>query len=74
MTPGIEGLEGEQTWLLSRVETVRQVYRDRVAAQRHGLEAVARAAGWGCLFHRTDRSPESALLALYGALAEPGHR
>ncbi len=69
-----EGVEEEESWLLSRVENVRQVYQGRVEAQRRGLEAVARAAGWSCLFHRTDRSPESALLALYGALAEPGRQ
>ena len=69
-----EGIEEDETWLLSRVENVRKVYQDRVEAQRRGLEAIARAAGWGCLFHRTDRPPESALLALYGGLAVPGHR
>ncbi len=39
-----------------------------------GLAAIARATGWSFGMHRTDRPPHSALLALYGALAEPKRR
>ncbi len=69
-----EGLEGEEPWLLSRVEAVRGDYLARLDAQRAGLRAIARAAGWIFATHRTDQPPQSALLALYAALARPAGR
>ncbi|RDD61673.1 DUF58 domain-containing protein [Ferruginivarius sediminum] len=63
-----EGLEGEQPWLLSRVEGVRGAYRRRLRAQEEGIAAIARRTGWSCTWHRTDRPPQTALLAIYGAL------
>ncbi len=60
-----EGLEGEDPWLLSRVEAVRGDYLARLNAQRAGLRAIARSAGWTFASHRTNQPPESALLALY---------
>ncbi len=68
-----EGLEGEDPWLLSRVESVRRDYVARLNAQRAGLRAIARGAGWTFATHRTSQSPQSALLALYAALTQaPG--
>ncbi|MGH7089678.1 MAG: DUF58 domain-containing protein [Stellaceae bacterium] len=64
-----EGMEREEPLLVSRVETVRDAYAERLAAHRDGLRVIARHAGWGFASHRTDRSPASALLALYAALA-----
>ncbi len=64
-----EGLEREDPLLISRVETVRADYIDRLARHRAGLGAIARAAGWNFGTHRTDRPPHTALLALYTALA-----
>ena len=69
-----EGLEGEEPWLLSRVEVVRGDYLARLDAQRAGLRAIARAAGWTYATHRTDQPPQSALLALYAALTRPPGR
>ncbi len=69
-----EGLEGEQAWLLSRVEPVREDYQERLAAQQEGLKALARSAGWSWSQHSTDRPPQTALLALYRALSESGRR
>jgi uncharacterized protein (DUF58 family) len=66
-----EGLEGEEPWLLSRVEAVRGDYLTRLNAQRAGLHAIARSAGWTFATHRTNQSPQSALLALYAALTRP---
>ena len=57
--------------LVSRVEMVREDYARRLAQHREGLAAIARATGWSFAMHRTDRPPQTALLALYGALAEP---
>ncbi len=64
-----EGMEGEDSWLLSRVESVRGDYVARLAAQRAGLQAIGRAAGWAFSSHRTDQPPHAALLALYMALS-----
>jgi uncharacterized protein (DUF58 family) len=69
-----EGLEGEEPWLLSRVEAVRGDYLSRLGAQRAGLHAIARSAGWTFATHRTDQPPQSALLALYAALSRPPGR
>lgn len=64
-----EGVEGEGEWLLSRVGDVRGSYRDRLAAHTEALEGVARRTGARMLRHRTDRPPETALLAIYNALS-----
>ena len=69
-----EGFEHEDPLLISRVETVRDDYHKRLAQQREGLAAIARSTGWSFGMHRTDRPPHTALLALYGALAEPRRR
>lgn len=69
-----EGLEGEEPWLLSRVEAVRGDYLARLSAQRAGLRAIARSAGWTFATHRTNQSPQSALLALHAALTRPPGR
>jgi uncharacterized protein (DUF58 family) len=69
-----EGMEQEKSLLVSRVENVREQYWARLAQHRQGLVAIARATGWSFGTHRTDRPPHSALLALYGALAEPRRR
>ena len=60
-----EGLEGEEPWLLSRVETVRGAYLERLAQQRAGLNEIARRAGWSCGLHHSDSPPQTALLGLY---------
>jgi uncharacterized protein (DUF58 family) len=63
------GLEGEAPLLLPRVEDVRGLYAERLAAHRASLGAMARAAGWGFATHRTDAPPQMALLALWQALS-----
>lgn len=65
-----EGLEREEPLLISRVETLRDAYAERLARHRAGLNAIARAAGWNFATHRTDRAPHLALLALYTTLAD----
>ena len=64
------GLEGEGAALVGRVEAVRGEYAALLRAHRQGLADLARAVGWTFAMHRTDRSPQSALLALHRALAE----
>jgi uncharacterized protein (DUF58 family) len=65
-----EGLETEGHHTIRRVETVRQAYSARLAAQRDGLQRLARPANWTVHFHRTDKPPQTALLALYLAMAD----
>lgn len=69
-----EGTEGEDPWLLSRVESVRDDYAARVQAQRDGLRAMARTANWIYDSHHTDQPPQTALLSLYAALARGPRR
>ncbi len=65
------GLEGEEPWLLPRVETVREAYEQRVQALKASLRSLAQSLDWGYSLHRTDHPPQTALMALYQSLA-PG--
>jgi uncharacterized protein (DUF58 family) len=67
-----EGLEAEGQMLVPRVESMRPDYERAFADHRQGLHEIARAIGWRALSHRTDRSPESALMTLWQALARTG--
>ena len=62
------GLEREGDTLIPRVENVRDEYGRRLKAQQEGLSAICAAAGFGFAVHRTDHSPEVALLGLYVGL------
>jgi len=64
-----EGVEGEGTLTIGRVEQLRGDYLARFAAHQDGLKSLCRAAGWTVSSHRTDRPPQNALLALYAALS-----
>lgn len=65
-----EGLEAEGQHTIRRVESVRAAYGARLAAQREGLQRLARPANWTVHLHRTDRPPQTVLLALYLAMAD----
>jgi uncharacterized protein (DUF58 family) len=68
-----EGLEGEGTALIGRVEAVRTEYMRLMKKHRRAIEDIARSLGWTYLAHVTDQPPQTALLALYHALVEtPG--
>ncbi len=69
-----EGVEQREELVISRVETVREDYRQRFQRHRDGLAAIARAVGWTIGFHRTDRPPHLALLALHAALTADRRR
>ncbi len=64
------GLEREGEALIPRVESVRGDYTRVLSRHVAGLADIARSVGWRFLQHRSDRSPESALLALYLTLAD----
>ncbi len=63
------GFEGEPGLEVGRVETIAGRYREIIAANDGGLESLAAACGWTMTRHRTDRSPQTALLAIYQALS-----
>jgi uncharacterized protein (DUF58 family) len=63
------GMEHEGDALIPRVESVRTAYAERLKAQQDGLASICTTAGFGFGIHRTDHPPETALLALYQALA-----
>jgi uncharacterized protein (DUF58 family) len=65
-----EGLEAEGQHTIRRVESVRTAYGARLAAQKEGLQRLARPADWTVHLHRTDRPPQTVLLALYLAMAD----
>jgi len=69
-----EGVEERDEVVISRVETVRDDYALRYKRHRDGLAAIARAVGWSLGFHRTDRPPHLALLALHAALSADRRR
>ena len=64
-----EGVEEREEVVIGRVESIRDAYSDRFRQHRDGLAAIAGTVGWSFGFHRTDRPPYLALLALYGALS-----
>ncbi len=65
-----EGVEGEGSALIGRVEMVRAEYTALMEVHRRALTDLTRSVGWSFAVHRTDRPPETALLALHGALSE----
>lgn len=69
-----EAFDGGGSALIGRVEAVRDAYRARLAAHKEALRALARSLGWSFALHHTDYPAETALLALYTALATKGAR
>ena len=65
-----EGLEAEIPHLLGRAESVSIEYQERLAQHRAGLGELARQTGWTFGVHSTDRSAESALLALFAVIGD----
>ena len=66
-------MNGTQTRTLGRAEGVAAEYRMRFKAHGEAIALMARKLGWNYTAHRTDRSPQSALVALYADLSG-GHR
>jgi uncharacterized protein (DUF58 family) len=63
-------IEERDEIVISRVESIRGDYGLRFRRHREGLAAIAANFGWTFATHRTDRPPELALLALFGALSQ----
>jgi uncharacterized protein (DUF58 family) len=58
------GLEGDDTWIADRAESLRARYRARLKAHREELQALATRLGWSFLLHHTDRPATEPLLTL----------
>jgi uncharacterized protein (DUF58 family) len=54
---------------LGRAETVGHAYRARFKAHAETVATLAGKLGWSYLAHRTDRSPQTALIALYAEMS-----
>ncbi len=65
-----EGLENEGDVVVGKAEAMRTYYRANMTNPRRGLTAGARSAGWTFAAHHTDRSPATALLALFLVLSQ----
>ena len=64
-----EGTERDGTALIDHVGGVRARYDELFRAHRESVAAIAGRQGWRFTAHRTDASPEGALLSLMGMLA-----
>jgi len=63
-----ESARGDRSEIFGRAEAVQGAYRARFRAHGETLSALARRLGWSILVHRTDKRPETALVALYSDL------
>jgi uncharacterized protein (DUF58 family) len=64
-----EDARGAQSETLGRAENVAASYRLKFRAHADTVAAIARKLGWRYLAHRTDRSPQTALIALYADMS-----
>ncbi|MGH6872237.1 MAG: DUF58 domain-containing protein [Rhizomicrobium sp.] len=60
-----EAATGGLSEVFGRAESVQGAYRTRFRAHGETLMALARKLGWSYLAHRTDKGPQTALVALY---------
>jgi uncharacterized protein (DUF58 family) len=58
---------------LGRAESVAAAYRTRFKAHAETVALLASKLGWNYLAHRTDRSPQTALIALYAGMSGARH-
>jgi uncharacterized protein (DUF58 family) len=68
-----EAVSGGDNRTLGRAEGVASEYRARFKAHGETVALLARKLGWNYTAHRIDRSPQSALVALFADLSG-GHR
>ncbi len=62
------GLERDGEALIPKVSGIRDAYAEALQAQIDGVRQLAVTAGFTTSLHRTDQSPEAALLSVYMAL------
>jgi uncharacterized protein (DUF58 family) len=63
-----EAVKGTASRILGRAESVAPEYRARFKVHSEAVALLARKLGWNYLVHRTDRSPQTAMVALYADL------
>lgn len=63
-------MEGPEKIIFGRAGSVTEKYKEKFAAHRQALKDYAKNAGWTLISHRTDKSAQSALLALFTALGD----
>jgi uncharacterized protein (DUF58 family) len=64
-----EDARGTLSETVGRAETVAGAYRMRFRAHVETVGALARRLGWSYIVHRTDRPPQTALIALYADMS-----
>ena len=64
-----EDAKGTLAETIGRAETIAEAYRLRFKAHAETVGALARRLGWTYIAHRTDRRPETALIALYADMS-----
>lgn len=67
-----EGPEDEGRTIIGNTGGVAQEYRNVFQAHIDSIQSISRGAGWGYTRHRTDASPEAALMAIYLGLSDLG--
>ena len=60
-----EDSRGQFRQTVGRAEAVAGIYRARFKAHADAVATLARRLNWSYIAHRTDRSPQTALIALY---------
>lgn len=58
------GVEGGESWVADRAESLRTRYQARLKAHREEIAAIATRLGWSFLVHHTDAPPTEPLLSL----------
>ncbi|HEY0302912.1 MAG TPA: DUF58 domain-containing protein [Rhizomicrobium sp.] len=66
-----EDAKGDLSETIGRAETVAGAYRARFTAHAQTVGALARRLGWSYIAHRTDKPPQTALIALYADMSGP---
>jgi uncharacterized protein (DUF58 family) len=61
--------ENSARYMAERAETLREGYRQRLAAHKGAIASLARGLGWASFLHHTDRPAVEALLPLHMHLA-----
>jgi uncharacterized protein (DUF58 family) len=64
-----EGIEEELRLMVGRAQNLREAYHQRLEIHRNRIVEMARRVDFTFATHRTDRGPQTALLALYSALS-----
>ena len=65
--------DGDTAETLGRAETIASAYRARFKAHAETVALLAGKLRWNYLAHRTDRTPQTALIALYAGMSGAHH-